>query len=406
MGVVPDDGLQGLTASPQRSGLGRMPNEQHQTTYGFMTGAPYELAIVEFDDQGRCYDRKQMDGIAARLDAVRADEKDVILFVFAHGWKNNALSDNGNLSSFREVLTQTVAFEKSSTSDGQTPRPVLGIYVGWRGLSEYGNDLIENATFWDRQSAGLRVAWGSVRELFGRLRHYRNHRLNRDGSPLVVISGRSFGGMIVYSALAQSLIEAASAPEVDVVPSLADLVLLVNPAFEGERYLPIFDLVSAPGFKARTATQLPVFVCAQADNDQPVGTWFPIGATPGSLLEATIGDLEKRCVTSGLGFVDDFRTHRLAGPSGSDPFVLDPPGSVQTNPFWVVRATPEVINNHGGIWQAPFMAFLASIIFQHVDGSKSAAGSRVKSSHSAAADDPSRGSLVEFAKSAGTNAPG
>jgi hypothetical protein len=30
-----------------------MPNAQHQTFHGFMTGAPYELAIVEFDDQGR-----------------------------------------------------------------------------------------------------------------------------------------------------------------------------------------------------------------------------------------------------------------------------------------------------------------------------------------------------------------
>ena len=38
-----------------------MPNKQHQTFHGFMTGAPYELAIVEFDDQGRCYDRGQMD---------------------------------------------------------------------------------------------------------------------------------------------------------------------------------------------------------------------------------------------------------------------------------------------------------------------------------------------------------
>src|SRR6516164_8811755 len=47
-----------------------MPNAQHQTFHGFMTGAPYELAIVEFDDQGRCYDRGQMDAVAARLDAL------------------------------------------------------------------------------------------------------------------------------------------------------------------------------------------------------------------------------------------------------------------------------------------------------------------------------------------------
>ena len=39
-----------------------------------MTGAPYELAIVEFDDQGRCYDRGQMDAVADRLEALAPDD--------------------------------------------------------------------------------------------------------------------------------------------------------------------------------------------------------------------------------------------------------------------------------------------------------------------------------------------
>ena len=59
-----DDGLQGLDASRASKPVGIMPNAQHQTFHGFMTGAPYELAIVEFDDQGRCYDRGQMDAVA------------------------------------------------------------------------------------------------------------------------------------------------------------------------------------------------------------------------------------------------------------------------------------------------------------------------------------------------------
>ena len=60
----PNDGLQGLAPIEPRKPAGIMPNAQHQTFHGFMTGAPYELAIVEFDDQGRCYDRGQMDGVA------------------------------------------------------------------------------------------------------------------------------------------------------------------------------------------------------------------------------------------------------------------------------------------------------------------------------------------------------
>jgi pimeloyl-ACP methyl ester carboxylesterase len=211
-----DDGLQGLTPVQPRGPAGIMPNRQHQTFHGFMTGAPYELAIVEFDDQGRCYDRGQMDAVAQRLEALAPYDppqagQDVILVVFVHGWQHNASSDDDNLTAFRALLSETVEYEKSATAPGAKPRPVLGVFIGWRGLSDYGlGDVVADATFWGRQAAGQRVAVGSVRELFGRLRHYRNRQQKRGGNPLLVIVGHSFGGMIVFSALAQSLIQAAS----------------------------------------------------------------------------------------------------------------------------------------------------------------------------------------------------
>jgi hypothetical protein len=37
----------------------------------------------------------------------------------------------------------------------------------------------------------------------------------------------------------------------NVTPEFADLVLLVNPAIEGARFLPIYDLVTGAAFKAR-----------------------------------------------------------------------------------------------------------------------------------------------------------
>ena len=140
-------------------------------------------------------------------------------------------SDDENLSAFRVLLKETVDYEKAHASPGVAPRPILGVFVGWRGLSDFGlGDVVADTTFWGRQAAGQRVAVGSVRELFGRLRHYRNRQQKRLGNPLLVIVGHSFGGMIVFSALAQSLIQAASAPAGGVTPEFADLVLLVNPA--------------------------------------------------------------------------------------------------------------------------------------------------------------------------------
>jgi pimeloyl-ACP methyl ester carboxylesterase len=403
----PNDGLQGLAPIEPRKPAGIMPNLQHQTFHGFMTGAPYELAIVEFDDQGRCYDRGQMDAVAQRLEALAPYDppqagEDVILVVFVHGWQHNARSDDDNLSAFRVLLNETVDYERSATAPGAKPRPVLGVFVGWRGLSDYGlGDAVADATFWGRQAAGQRVAVGSVRELFGRLRHYRNRQQKRGGNPLLVIVGHSFGGMIVFSALAQSLIQAASAPVGRVTPEFADLVLLVNPAIEGARYIPIYDLVTSPAFKARTTKQLPVFICAQAENDLPIGMVFPLGNAGHAITEATIGELEKWCVRHALGFVLDFRTHKLAGPAGDKPFVLDPPGTTQANPFWVVGAAKEVIDGHGGIWQPPFLQFIASLVFKHVQASKQGAPTGVGAPKAPSAAGEPSGDLASFAKSIG-----
>jgi len=379
-----------------------MPNAPHQKSRGFMTGASYELAIVEFDDQGLCYSRQQMDGVAERLEMLapeRGQGRDVILVAFVHGWKHDARTDDEDLSAFRILLSKTVDHEHATTAPGGRARPVLGIFVGWRGLSAFGlGDAVADATFLDRQAAGQRVATGSARELFGRLRHYRRRRQQDSGAPLLVIVGHSFGGMIVYSALAQSLIEAASAPVGKMVPTFADLVLLVNPAIEGARYLPIQDLVRSPEFQKRTTEQLPVFICAQAENDQPVGVWFPVGNITHN-LQSTIGPLERESLTHAIGFVRSFRTHSLTGPQGGKPFVLDPPTSFQTNPFWVVVASKEVINGHGGIWRDPFLSFIASLVFQHVQASKNASAAETTASGGRGA---SSGDLATFAKSIGS----
>ncbi len=402
----PNDGLQGLSPIEAQKPVGIMPNAQHQTFHGFMSGAPYEVAIVEFDDQGRCYDGGQMDAVAKRLEALAPEDaaqgQDVILIAFVHGWKHDARSDDDNLSAFRVLLNQTVDHENATTAPGAKPRPVLGVFVGWRGLSDFGlGDAIADATFWGRQAAGQRVAVGSVRELFGRLRHYRNRQRKEGGNPLLVIVGHSFGGMIVYSALAQSLIQAASAPVGKVTPEFADLVLLVNPAIEGARYIPIYDLVTSAAFRQRTTKQLPVFICAQADNDQPVGLVFPLGNAGHAIDEATIGDLEKECVTHALGFVPSFRTHTLAGPTGNEPFVLTPPGTAETNPFWVVGATKEVIDGHGGIWQTAFLLFIASLLFQHVQASKQGPDGGADAPTAPAEGGGPSGDLASFAKSIG-----
>ncbi len=107
--------------------------------------------------------------------------------------------------------------------------------------------------------------------------------------------------------------------------------------------------------------------------------------------------MEKWCVTHAFGFVPNFRTHKLAGPTADKPFALDPPGILEVNPFWMVGAAKEVIDGHGGIWQAPFLQFVASVVFQHVQASKKGPEGEAAPRAEAA---PS-GDLASFAKTIG-----
>ncbi len=359
----PSDG--GLTSAGPRPLLGLMPNRPHQNPNAVIEFAGYRLAVVEFDDQGRCYDRRQMGALADELQ--RIGSNDAVIVVFVHGWKHDGRSDDDNLSNFQNVLAGLAA------NEGPGGVPVLGVFVAWRGLSLYGLAL-DNLTFWDRKQAGLRVSMGAPRELFGRLRRFRRERQRQGGAPLLVIIGHSFGGMIVYAALAQSLIEAASTPAGEIVPSFADLILLVNPAFEAVRYLPIHDIVKERNQGGFTSNQNPIFVSVTATNDWATGLFFPLGTAITRLQEATSGREEKQALIHTMGHLPWMLTHALSESAPASPGRAEQVGDCwierlqfdARNPFWVATATPKIIDGHNGIWLPLFRSFAQALVVSHM----------------------------------------
>jgi pimeloyl-ACP methyl ester carboxylesterase len=230
---------------------------------------------------------------------------------------------------------------------------------------------LSQLTFWNRQSAGLRVAIGSIRELLGRLRQYRNKK--PPGKRLLVIVGHSFGGMIIYSAVAQSLIEAAATPPGAMSPSFADLVLLVNPAIEAARYLPVHELVDLQKAAAQQTPQddqHPAFVCVTSSNDWATGFAFPAGNLYRLATERWKNARERQAMLNTIGHVPWMRTHDLiaVGEGDSARPALSPHADTPgVSPFWVVRAAPEVINGHSDIFRSVFLEFLAERIGLHVE---------------------------------------
>ena len=199
----------------------------------------------------------------------------------------------------------------------------------------------------------------------------------------------------MYSAVAQSLIEAAATAEGHVVPSFANLVLLVNPAFEAARYLPVSQQIEANA--SFLADQPPVLVSVTAQNDRATRYAFPVGEALATLGESTRGRRQRQALLHTMGHLDWMRTHELSAPGIAVPASRQPhpqpraarraslissadekwassqgavltrlPGFPPENPFWVVRATPEVIDGHNGIFGEVFVGFVHDLVATHM----------------------------------------
>src|SRR5207237_1072565 len=128
-----------------------------------------------------------------------------------------------------------------SERDRPRPKKILGIYIGWRGLSLRG--ALSYATFYTRKSTAFRVAVGSVREILALVRRHQKDRndalseveITRGVGTRLVLAGHSFGGLILFSAVDEYLIESVARPK-KVARPFGDLIILVNPAFEATRF--------------------------------------------------------------------------------------------------------------------------------------------------------------------------
>lgn len=211
---------------------------------------PYFLGIVEFDDSGLLFDPGQLkfvlDKLQSTIDNRRSDYDGKIVVVFAHGWDNNAEHDNPNLQYFREILKTIAWYEKENSGPGKPqskPRFVEGVYLAWRGRSML--QPFHYFTFWNRKDTAHTIGDRAATQTLLRLRNVAYSKKSDSGPPnRFIIVGHSFGGALVYSAVSQLLtyqLQQCQAELSAYPPLLADSVILVNPAFEASRVLPLYQ---------------------------------------------------------------------------------------------------------------------------------------------------------------------
>jgi hypothetical protein len=302
---------------------------EHRTyTYG---GAEhdYYFATVEFDDQGWFWDRRQMEGLLRFLYDYRDEAGkpgEFLIFAHAHGWQHRADACDNNVVCFQRLLERLDVSERTyndvTPEEPRPPRKVVGIFIAWRGKSGTVPKL-NATTFWSRKRAGNRVGIGGVTELLTRLDDYRRLRNkdHRGDKTQLVISGHSFGGQVIYKALAEPLIERATSMvgrSVDrrvegdygyeVAKSIGDLVVLVNPAFEGSAFE---SLQFAATNRCYPERQRPVMLVVTSVADQATRLAFPAGRAFSNLFSRSRCPDQRKAIRHTVGHLERYETHQL-----------------------------------------------------------------------------------------------
>lgn len=372
------------------------------------TDESYLLGFIEFDDQGQLHWRGQMNLVLDKIGEVAAFQ-DLLIIAFVHGWKHSAAPMDGNIETLRHNLRALSALESElSRREGRAERKVVGVYMGWRGGS-ITLPVMKELTFWDRKNTAHKVGYGGVIEVLAKLEEIKKIKASIDApdrmTRLVVI-GHSFGGAVVYSALAQIMMNRFATTQGPVglattVEGFGDLVVLINPAFEALRFSTLSDMANER--RSYFQAQLPVMAVLTSEADDATKRAFPLGRFFSTLFEKhrevqrqngatkkdeTIG--QKRANITALGHFEPYKTHTLRQAQhpdsktalelyveASQSWENDQPGSVirfdgsvlertpnsvGRNPFLIIRVDKALIRDHNHIDDPKVTSFIRQLI--------------------------------------------
>ncbi|MEX1311801.1 MAG: hypothetical protein AB1Z65_15350 [Candidatus Sulfomarinibacteraceae bacterium] len=332
-----------------------------RTTEG---GLPYAVAVVEFDDQGEPWDLAQLDAAVDVIRRLNAEsEHGVILHQFIHGWKSNASRDEDSgrrLAWFGEQVARMAGTsEASAIRTGEPARPVVGIYVGWRGRT-YSWPILVDASFWNRRIAAHRVA--SMRLIEVLERTVRAAKENVDSKAFLL--GHSMGGMVLEKTIGPIVMSAVIALSTSggSVPVSYDLIVSANPstvALYTKQLIDVLktsdvDLVLEDADGSRRPAAGPVMVSLTSEADVVTRVMVPVAMNINSIFVRFRDDRDgsepsqRRLGVHTAGHLPYLHSHTVT--VRDDEVVLNEiPGRWNDTPFWVFRVPAEISADHGDI---------------------------------------------------------
>ena len=284
-----------------------------------------ELGFVEIDEQGSAWDREQSNAVLRLIDAHTEAQTTLYVVVFVHGWRNDVRWGNENVCKFKNALA-LLRKTLNERSDKENPK-IVGVSIGWRGQSIdlFPLDLL---TVYDRKSTSEEIGRGALVELLVGIesRVKGTTRSERGGSAnKLLLVGHSFGASVLHNALGPILVERLTkdvyqrsklAAGVEIPPDevflqgFGDLVILVNPAIEAIRFIPLLDLVHSATVDLPRSDATPNrFRSFKLDPNQP----------PRLVVLSSLGDVPTRKVFPVIrAFQTYFEKHRKIGVVAAD----------------------------------------------------------------------------------------
>jgi len=259
---------------------------QQKSFYARTVQDPYDLAFVEFDEKGDFWDREQLGYALRQIEKLSRDPgRPPLLFIYIHGWQNNAGDQTHDVANFRGLLSRLALNARISRN-----YQVFGVYLGWRGLLVPGgtNPLSQafyfvphEASFWSRKDTATRVAGEPMSEAIFAVVHAA-----RKTSPeaRTVLIGHSFGALVLEKTLAQALPASFYAQEDSrgsdaKLLAPADMILLLNSASESIYAKELMDMFRRARFSGDISSRRPLILSVTSEGDVDTGDLFPIGTT-------------------------------------------------------------------------------------------------------------------------------
>lgn len=288
----------------------------------------FDVAIMEFNDDGMYIDRSQLEAAVNWIDRVRRHNANgAIVVLFIHGWHhgatwNSPADGDSHFQAFRLLLASLALREAERYRTVAAGRRVVGIYVGWNGdptKSVIKNiPGVENLTFWNRYEVAERIGAGAdLRNAIRAITVGTKEPVPNGGTGQLILVGHSMGGLMLESALLALMKDPRSelwqhAPEEGASPVairigadriiFPDAVISLNSAADAQIAKGIKAILverkvrkEAGGTGVRYSPPLAIAVTSTADT--ATGVWWP-KAKPGRKTVGHDASLFTHTVTS------------------------------------------------------------------------------------------------------------